>query len=112
MKLLFDANLSRRLVRRLDDLFAGSSHVQLEGLGESSDPAIWNFAGANGFVIVSADADFFEMASTLGPPPKVIWLKGCDYPTAEAERLIRQQAIRVHEFLLDVHSAVLVLRVG
>jgi predicted nuclease of predicted toxin-antitoxin system len=59
---------------------------------------------------VSADADFFEMASTLGPPPKGIWWKGCDYPTAEAERLIRRQAIRVNEFLLDGDAAVLVLR--
>jgi len=40
------------------------------------------------------------------------WLKGCDYPTAEAERRIRQQAIRIHEFLLDEHFAVLVLRLG
>jgi predicted nuclease of predicted toxin-antitoxin system len=91
------------------------SELQLRrgnGLGESSDRDIWDFAGANSFVVVTADADFFEMASTLGPPPKVIWLKGCDYPTAEAERLIRQQAIRVSEFLLDVNAAVLVLRVG
>lgn len=85
MKLLFEANLSRRLLRRLDDFFSGSIHVQFEGLGEGPDREIWDFAGANGFVLVTADADFFEMASTLGPPPKAISLKGCDYPTAEAE---------------------------
>lgn len=86
VKLPFDANLSRKLVRRLEDLFAGSSHVQFEDLGQSADREIWQYAAEHDFAIVSDDADFFEMASTLGPPPKVIWLKGCDYPTAEAER--------------------------
>ncbi|HUE01117.1 MAG TPA: hypothetical protein VMR62_16205 [Bryobacteraceae bacterium] len=33
------------------------------------------------------------------PPPKVIWLRGCDYPTRVAERLMRSQAIRVAELL-------------
>ncbi|MBV8728792.1 MAG: DUF5615 family PIN-like protein [Acidobacteriia bacterium] len=32
MKLLFDENLSRRLMARLADLFPESSHVVLEGL--------------------------------------------------------------------------------
>jgi predicted nuclease of predicted toxin-antitoxin system len=112
VKLLFEANLSRRLLRRLDDFFSGSIRVQFEGFGEGPDREIWDFAGANGFVVVTADADFFEMASTLGPPPKAISLKGCDYPTVEAELLMRQQAIRVSENLLDVNAAVLVLRAG
>jgi len=46
----------------------------------------------------------------LGPPPKVIWLRGCDYPTAVAEDLIRSQAIRIMEFLEDSERAVLILR--
>lgn len=32
MKLIFDQNLSPKLVNRLVDLFPGSSHVQTEGL--------------------------------------------------------------------------------
>jgi hypothetical protein len=39
----------------------------------------------------------------------VIWLRGCDYPTAVAEQLIRSQAIRVAEFLHDEEQGVLVL---
>jgi predicted nuclease of predicted toxin-antitoxin system len=50
------------------------------------------------------------LATTLGPPPKVIWLRGCDYPTAVAEDLIRGQAIRIMEFLEDSERAVLILR--
>jgi len=39
----------------------------------------------------------------------VVWLRGCDYPTSVAERLIRGQAIRVTEFLNDPERAVLIL---
>jgi predicted nuclease of predicted toxin-antitoxin system len=109
VKLLFDENLSRRLVERLADLFPGSTHVASEGLLQASDARLWEFAHANGFAIVTADADFYELATTFGPPPKVIWLRGCDYPTAAAERLIRRQAIRLSEFLRDPDQAVLIL---
>ncbi len=110
MKLLFDENLSRRLVRRIADLFPDSEHIGSKGLLQAPDAAVWEFANANGFAIVTADADFYELATTLGPPPKVIWLRGCDYPTAVAENLIRSQAIRIAEFLTDPERAVLILR--
>jgi predicted nuclease of predicted toxin-antitoxin system len=71
---------------------------------------VWEYAKANDFSIVTADADFYELATALGPPPKVIWLRGCDYPTAVAEKLIRTQAIRIAEFLEDPERAVLILR--
>ena len=62
------------------------------------------------FVVLSADADFYEMAITMANPPKVIWLKGCDYPTADPETLIRKEAIRIAEFEKDRDQAVLVLQ--
>lgn len=110
MKLLLDENLSRRLVRRIEDLFPGSVHVSSEGLLQAHDEVIWQYAGSNSFTIVTADADFYELAITLGPPPKVIWLRGCDYPTAQAEELIRSQAIRIAEFSEEPERAVLVLQ--
>jgi predicted nuclease of predicted toxin-antitoxin system len=67
-------------------------------------------ARANDFVIVSADADFYELAITLGPPPKVIWLRGCDYPTAVAEELIRGESIRIAAFCKEPETSVLVLK--
>ena len=97
VKLLLDENLSRRLVDRLSDLFPASTHVALTGLLQSADTRIWESAKAADYSIVTSDADFY----TFGPPPKVIWLRGCDCPTALAERLIRGQAIRVTEFLED-----------
>ena len=110
MKLLFDENLSRRLVPRVEDLFPGSKHVSSEGLLQTPDTVVWQYARANEFCIVTADGDFYEMATTLGTPPKVIWLRGCDYPTAMAEEMIRGQAIRIAEFLQEPEQAVLILR--
>ena len=110
MKLLFDENLSRRLPARISDLFAGSAHVVEFNLLESPDQLIWKFARDNGFAIITADADFHRMAAELGAPPKVIWLRGCDYATAVAQELIRSQAIRIAEFLRDPEHAVLILR--
>lgn len=110
MKLLLEENLSRRLVRRIEDIFPDSAHLATEGLLQAPDTAVWAYAKANGFSIVTADADFYELATTLGPPPKVIWLRGCDYPTAAAEVLIRSQAIRIAEFLGEPERAVLILK--
>jgi predicted nuclease of predicted toxin-antitoxin system len=109
VKLILDENLSRRLVDRLADLFPDSTHVAFEGLLQVPDARLWEYAKAGGFAIVTADADFYELATTFGPPPKVIWLRGCDYTTAVAEHLIRRQAIRVSEFLQDPDQAVLIL---
>ncbi len=109
MRLILDEDLSRRLGDRLADPVPGSTHVATEGLLQAPDARLREYAKASGFGIVTADADFYELAATFGPPPKVIWLRACDYPTVVAERLIRRQAIRVAEFLQDRDQAVLIL---
>ena len=68
MKLLFDQNLSFKLCRQLADIFPGSSQVRLLGMAEAADRDIWEHAKANGFVLVSQDADFADMATLYGPP--------------------------------------------
>ena len=62
MKLLFDENLSRKLVVRLAELYPESAHVAEADLLESPDREIWEFAKAQDFVIVSTDSDFYELA--------------------------------------------------
>ena len=110
MKLLFDENLSPQLVRRIADLFPDSTHVRSVELKQTPDRTVWEYAKSNNLSIVTADADFYEIAVALGHPPKVIWLRGCDYPTAVAEELIRGQAIRIFNFFEDTERAVLILR--
>jgi predicted nuclease of predicted toxin-antitoxin system len=98
MKLLFDQNLSFKHCELLADLFPNSSHVRLLGLHRADDRAIWRFAGANDFMIVSLDADFSEMAALLGPPPKVIWLRSGNQSTMTVERILRNRAAAIKTF--------------
>ncbi len=59
MKLLFDENLSSRLVRSLAALYPGSEHVKVRQLDSAADVHIRDFAKANGFTIVSKDSGFY-----------------------------------------------------
>ena len=52
MKLLYDNNISHKLVTRLNDIFPSSTHVMLENLDESEDQKIWQFAKEKGYTIV------------------------------------------------------------
>jgi predicted nuclease of predicted toxin-antitoxin system len=101
MKLLFDENLSFRLCRQLSDLFPASNQVRLLGLERADDHTIWNYAKANGFVLATLDADFVEIASLRGAPPKVIWLRCGNQPTAVIEGLLRSHATLIIDFQRD-----------
>ena len=109
MKLLFDQNLSFKFCRSLADLFPGSNQVRLAGLAEVSDRALWDYAQANGFAFVSLDSDIAELAALLGPPPKVIWLRCGNQPTAFIETLLRRHAEAISAFDLERDAACLEL---
>jgi len=69
VKLLLDENPSHKLVKRLSDLYPDSAHVV--GIGLMASPVaspereIWNFAKSKRFIIVSIDANFYELATTI-----------------------------------------------
>ncbi len=110
MELLFDENLSRKLVPSIEDLFPWSAHVSQVGLSSGTpDRRIWDYAKQNGFTIVTADNDYVILGNTLGQPPKVIWMENCDYPTDVAAHVMRGNAIRIIEFEGD-DRPVLILR--
>lgn len=110
MKLLFDQNLSYRLCSRLADLFPDSTHVQLHGLDQADDSEVREFALRLDHVIVTLDADFADMATVLGHPPKVIWLRCGNQPTAFIESLLRSQAAAIQQFGGDPDAAYLEVR--
>lgn len=109
MKLLFDQNLSPRLVARLIDLFPGSSHVQTEGLDRASDAEVWEHARANGFAIVTKDDDFNEMSVVRGSPPKVVCLRTGNCSTTRVESVLREHAAGLAAFAEDPEIGTLVL---
>jgi predicted nuclease of predicted toxin-antitoxin system len=89
MKLLFDQNLSPRLVRLLADIFPDSDHLREVGLRDEPDAAIWLFAKEHGFTIVSKDSDFQRWSVRYGAPPKVIWLRVGNCTRHRVESLLR-----------------------
>jgi predicted nuclease of predicted toxin-antitoxin system len=66
VKLLFDHNLSPRLVPALSAEYPGSTHTREAGLERASDQEIWDFAKARGFAIVSKDSDFLKPRPSAG----------------------------------------------
>lgn len=111
MKLLFDENLSPRLVGRLADIYPGSTHVHECGLGSSDDKAIWQHAKDNGFTIVSKDSDFQERSVLHGLPPKLIWLRAANCTSAEIENLLRSAVPVIARFIQEDEESCLVLGV-
>ncbi len=89
MKLLFDANLSPRLVERLKDVFPGSEHVYSAHDVAAPDTSIWKYAIEYGFTIVTKDADFDEMSQIHTISAKVVWIRRGNCPTRTVEQLLR-----------------------
>jgi predicted nuclease of predicted toxin-antitoxin system len=109
LKLLFDANLSPQLVRRVTELFPDSAHVFDTGLARlTSDQTIWEYAKTNGFVIVKADSDFLEFAKDRGTPPKVVLFENCNYRTSRVEELLRRNAVRIAELEQSSRPALII----
>ena len=101
MRLLFDQNLSFKLCRRLSDIFPESSQVRLLGMERADDRSVWEYARANGFALVSLDADFADLAVILGPPPKVIWLRRGNQTVEIIEKMLRDHAEVIAAFDSD-----------
>jgi len=109
VKLLFDQNLSHKLARRVADLFPNSTHVREVGLKEAEDPAVWEYAKQQSFLIVSKDADFHQRSFLLGFPPKVVWIRLGNCTTAEVEQVIRKNFESIKVFAEDEEAAFLIL---
>ncbi|SMB95531.1 conserved hypothetical protein [Hymenobacter roseosalivarius DSM 11622] len=93
MKLLFDENISYRVVALLAEAFPGSEQVRRLGLLGKTDRLIWEYARQHDFVIVTHDDDFAELSTLRGAPPKVLLLRAGNLPTAAVAALLwRHQA--------------------
>lgn len=101
MKLLFDQNLSFRLCRALGDVFPNSSQVRRLGMDEASDVKIWEYALHHDYLIVTQDADFYDLSLLHEAPPKLLWLRCGNQPTWVIEGLIRHHQKEVLEFAED-----------
>ncbi len=109
MKLLFDENLSHRLVSLLADLFPDSVHVRDIGLKAADDIRVWDYAKANNLIIVSKDSDMHDRSFLFGYPPKVIWIRLGNCSTSDVEKLLRREYEIVENFYKDDYASFLTL---
>ena len=109
MRLLFDENLSPRLVGRLGVLYPDSQHVERVELKGQSDLELWEYAARHGFTLVSKDNDFRQLSFVRGQPPKVIWLSVGNAGTDAIADLLTAQRPRVEAFHSNPEESLLVL---
>ena len=109
MKLLFDQNLSRQLIRDIQGAFPDSQHVVHLNLTTKDDEILWRFAADNGFVIISKDSDFFHRALLHGHPPKVIHLRVGNCSTQHIRNLLMDKTPVIYDFISDPMESLLVL---
>lgn len=110
MKLLFDENLSPKLVGLLAEAFPGWRHVHDCGLGSSDDAAVWNYAAVPRPRDRLEESDFHARSEVLGSPPKVIWIRTGNARTVELADLLRRHARAIEAFAANDTERFLQLR--
>jgi predicted nuclease of predicted toxin-antitoxin system len=101
MRLLLDQNISQKVLRYLPDQFKGFTSVKKDGLINSPDLEIWEFAKKNDFVIVTQDSDFNDLNSLYGFPPKVIWIRTGNLKTVEIADILIDYTEDIKSFLIN-----------
>ena len=109
MKLLFDQNLSPRLVESLADIFPGSLHLQSVALDRAADEVIWRYALAHGFSIVTRDSDFQERSQLANSAPGIVWNQRGNCSTDVIEQMLRANADQIAVLETDSSVGFLVL---
>jgi predicted nuclease of predicted toxin-antitoxin system len=107
MNLLFDQNISFRILKWVDDIFPGSSSVHNLISDNPHDLDIWKFAKLNNFAIVTFDADFIDISNLRGYPPKIIWLRIGNTSTKNIADRLRAEQVSIEEFLRNSENAFL-----
>ena len=104
MKLLFDQNVSFRILKLIADIFPDASQVRELGLENATDLEIFDFAKRNDFTIVTFDADFCDLSILRGFPPKIIWLRTGNTTTKNLELLIRSKHGLIQQFIEESYA--------
>jgi len=109
MKLLFDENLSPRLVAKLAACYPGSTHVMAHALDQVPDEAVWTFAREHGYTLVTKDSDFHELSLLRGAPPKVVWIRRGNCTTNQIEAIPRKHSSDIQQLVESPDANVFLL---
>lgn len=104
MKLLFDQNISFRIVRKISQLYPKSMQIKNLGLVNYSDLKIWEFAKENEYTIVTFDSDFYDIANIKGHPPKIIWLRIGNTSTNNIAKVLSDKLNLIEDFIQNPDS--------
>jgi predicted nuclease of predicted toxin-antitoxin system len=111
MKLLFDQNISHRTLALLKEHLPDSRQVRDVNLQFASDKQIWAYAKENAYQIVSFDADFYDLVTLYGHPPKLIWLRLGNKSSIELANELIRNMISIKNFLLSVNQDIACLEI-
>ena len=109
MKLLFDENISLKLVNLVVKEFPKSNHIDFLRMQGTTDSCIWEYAKTENYIIVSKDNDFRQRSFLLGFPPKVIWLSVGNGGTKLIASLLLKNSEQIKTFANHSNEALLVL---
>jgi predicted nuclease of predicted toxin-antitoxin system len=99
VKLLFDQNISFRILSKIRELYPNAHQVRELQLENKSDIEIWNFAKSQQFNIETFDADFFEIANLKGHLPKIIWLRFGNTTTTNIAQVLCDKYQIIRDFI-------------
>ena len=109
MRVLLDANLSYRILKKIGDRYPEARHVSRIDLPHpANDPEIWQWARANGFtLLVSNDKDFRELVEKNGPPPKLIFLRLGNVSSAVVTKVLLDNYDQIQAFVANPEKDVM-----
>lgn len=99
MKLLFDQNISPRILKNLPTELSECQQVRFVGLQDSSDLEIFQFARKETFAIVTFDSDFVDLNALYGAPPKIVYLNTGNLSTKNISELITRNIEAIRSYL-------------
>ncbi|MEM1001270.1 MAG: DUF5615 family PIN-like protein [Bacteroidota bacterium] len=99
MKLLFDQNISPKILKKLPDDFSECEQVRFVGLEDASDLEIFDYAKTHDFTIVTFDSDFVDLNAIRGTPPKIIYLNTGNLTTNSVSELILNHLLTIQYYL-------------
>ena len=98
VRLLFDENLSERLLQPLAELFPDSEHIRNLTSTGASDRLLWDLARTSRFILTTRDEDFVGMSVLQKAPPKVLWLNVGRSRNAVIAALVQSHAADIERF--------------
>lgn len=99
MKLLFDQNISPKILKLLPPELSDCQQVRFVDLEDAADFTIFQYARTNNYAVVTFDADFVDLNALHGTPPKIIWLNTGNLTTSNISELIMRNIATLKAYL-------------